>query len=105
MHDQIVHELFDSMRREVYEESNIPAESLSELLMIGAISYLYTSIIFIPSCTKTRGRQVQLFCCFSNLTKEEVKQNYEKGPVDQYESLGINFFSLEEIIDMIVGIC
>ena len=39
MHDQIVHELFDSMRREVYEESNIPTDSLSELLMIGTIAY------------------------------------------------------------------
>jgi hypothetical protein len=37
------------------------------------------------------------------LTKEEVIQDYEKGPVDQYESLGINFLSFEEIIDLMVG--
>ena len=54
-------------------------------------------------CNKTHGREVQLFCCFSNLTKEEVIQDYEKGPVDQYESLGVNFLSFEEIIDLMVG--
>lgn len=30
-------------------------------------------------------------------------QDYEKGPVDQYESLGIKFLSLDEIVDLMVG--
>ena len=43
-----------------------------------------------------------MFCCFVDLTKEQVEAFYKQGPEDQYESVGINFFSLDEIIHLIV---
>ena len=54
------------------------------------------------SCNKTHGRQVQVFCCFVPLESEQVRDYYRKGPEDQYESLGINFMTLEEIVEIIV---
>ena len=50
----------------------------------------------------THGRQVQVFCCFVPLESEQVRVYYRKGPEDQYESLGINFMTLEEIVEIIV---
>ena len=83
-------ELFDSMRREVHEETNIPLSLLSDMFMIGMIS-----------CNATHGRQVQMFCCFADLNTEQARNYYRMGPEDQYESVGINFFSLDTIVSMI----
>ena len=45
---------------------------------------------------------MQMFCCFVNLTKEEVETFYKKGPEDQYESVGIQFLSLDKVVELIV---
>lgn len=45
---------------------------------------------------------MQVFCCFVPLESEQVRDYYRKGPEDQYESLGINFMTLEEIVEIIV---
>lgn len=50
----------------------------------------------------THGRQVQMFCCFVNLSQEEVRKYYMIGPEDQYESVGINFFTLDHIVNIMV---
>ena len=88
----IVDELFESMRREVHEETNIPMEFISEMYMIG-----------VMGCVKTRGREIHLFCCFVDLDKQQVLEYYRKGPEDLYESLGINFYPLEHVIDLMVS--
>lgn len=45
---------------------------------------------------------MQVFCCFVPLESEQVRGYYRKGPEDQYESLGINFMTLEEIVEIMV---
>ena len=44
-----------------------------------------------------------MFCCFADLNTEQARNYYRMGPEDQYESVGINFFSLDTIVSMIVG--
>lgn len=51
---------------------------------------------------KTHGRQALLFCCFADLNTKEVYDCYKQGPTDQYESLGIQFLSLDNIVELIV---
>ena len=51
---------------------------------------------------KTHGRQALLFCCFADLNTKEVYDCYKQGPTDQYESLGIQFMSLDNIVELIV---
>ena len=51
---------------------------------------------------KTHGRQALLFCCFADLNTKEVYDCYKQGPTDQYESLGIQFLSLDSIVELIV---
>ncbi|CBK22115.2 uncharacterized protein [Blastocystis hominis] len=85
----LTNELFESMRREVHEETNIPLDLISEMYMTGVIG-----------SNATHGRQVQVFCCFVPLESEQVRGYYRKGPEDQYESLGINFMTLEEIVEI-----
>ena len=53
---------------------------------------------------KTHGRQALLFCCFSDLTTKDVVDCYKQGPTDQYESVGIQFLSLENVVELIVVI-
>lgn len=50
---------------------------------------------------KTHGRQALLFCCFADLNTKEVYDCYKQGPTDQYESLGIQFLSLDNIVELI----
>ena len=88
------------MNREVVEESNIPMDAIVDTRMIGVVGYVL--IIFLNRCNVTHGRQVQMFCCFVNLSKEEVRKYYAMGPEDQYESVGINFLSLDTVVDIIV---
>lgn len=44
-----------------------------------------------------------MFCCFADLNTEQARNYYRMGPEDQYESVGINFFSLDTIVSIIVG--
>ena len=39
--ETITNELFYSMQREVFEESNIPLTNLSDMFMIGVMAYRY----------------------------------------------------------------
>ena len=45
-----------------------------------------------------------MFCCFADLNTEQARKYYRMGPEDQYESVGINFLSLDAIVSMIVGL-
>ena len=92
--------LFESIDREVVEESNIPQEAIVDTRMIGVVAYTLFSMI--SSSHATHGREVQMFCCFVNLSQEEVRKYYSLGPEDQYESVGINFFTLDTIVDIMV---
>lgn len=58
--------------------------------------------VLVSSSNVTHGRQVQMFCCFVNLNKQQVEEYYRKGPEDQYESMGIQFFTLDTIVNMMV---
>ena len=51
----------------------------------------------------THGRQIQLFCCFVSLTEEELLEVYRQGPVDKFESTGLLFMSLEDVVQRIVS--
>ena len=86
----VTDELFGCMKREIFEETNLPPERLSEMYMLG-----------VASCMKTHGRQALLFCCFADLNTKEVYDCYKQGPTDQYESLGIQFLSLDNIVELI----
>lgn len=46
-----------------------------------------------------------MFCCFVNLDKTQVEEYYKQGPEDQYESVGINFMTLDRIVDIMVREC
>jgi hypothetical protein len=81
------------MNRELHEESNIPLESIKD-----------TRMIAMMRSNTVHGREVQLFCSFIDLTKEEVQNYYLKGPEDQEESKGIVFLKYEDILEMIVSI-
>ena len=89
------------MKREIFEEMNIPVTAVMKVKCIGVIAYPFW---FGSTCRSnlTHGRQVQLFCCFVNLSKDEVLKAYQQGPIDQYESRGLEFYSLEQIADIIV---
>lgn len=51
---------------------------------------------------KTHGRQALLFCCFADLTMQDLHRLYKQGPADQYKSVGIQFMSLEPLLELIV---
>lgn len=53
----------------------------------------------------THGREIQMFCCFVDLDKTQVEEYYKQGPEDQYESVGINFMTLDRIVDIMVRGC
>ena len=101
MEHSIRDELYDSMEREVFEEMNIPIVAITGVKCIGVIALSF-SICLNYRSNITHGRQVQLFCCFVDLSKDEVLKNYRQGPIDQYESCGLEFFSLEQIVNIIV---
>ena len=94
-------ELFDSMKREIFEEMNIPMVAIEKVKCIGVIALTFWIGLNCRS-NLTHGRQVQLFCCFVNLSRDEVLKGYQQGPVDQYESRGLEFYSLGQIVDIIV---
>ena len=50
----------------------------------------------------THGRQVQLFCCFVDLTEDELLEAYRQGPIDKFESTGLVFLSLDKVVHRIV---
>ena len=94
-------ELFASMEREVNEEMNIPLSAISKVYSLGVEAFDMIALVMCRSAL-THGRQVQLFCCFVNLTEEEVLEAYRQGPVDKFESTGLVFLSLDDVVHRIV---
>lgn len=71
-----------------HKERGISVEEENHLVTVGIVKKSKTILVLLASPI--------------DLTREEAKQYYCKGPEDQYESLGIQFFTLDEIVNGIV---
>lgn len=54
--DVIVGELFDSMQREVHEETNIPYDLVSKMSMTGVLMWLLSLLFIIEATFPTAGK-------------------------------------------------
>lgn len=86
----ILIELFDSMIREIVEETGIPNDKLMELKCIG----------FSRRVQNHRPDIVFHVCC--NLTSEEVQQFYAAGPEHKSESTELILMQCTELIKKVI---
>ena len=70
----VLHELFESVRQETHEETNVPLDALDQPLLIGAMAESITS------------KPDLLFLSHTSLTAKEVVEYFKQGGVDAWES-------------------
>jgi hypothetical protein len=71
---RVLHELFDSVRQETHEETNVPLESLDDPQLIGAMAEIPTS------------KPDLLFVSRTTLSAAEVVACFKQGGTDAWES-------------------
>lgn len=86
----VLFELFDSMIREIVEETGIPRDKLEALQCIG----------FSRRVQNHRPDIVFHVCC--NLTSEEVQQFYSVGPEHKYESTELIMMQRNELVKQVI---
>lgn len=71
---RVLHELFDSVRQETHEETNVPLETLDEPRLIGAMAEVPTS------------KPDLLFISRTTLSATDVLECFQQGGADAWES-------------------
>ncbi|XP_062515363.1 uridine diphosphate glucose pyrophosphatase NUDT22-like [Corticium candelabrum] len=83
----IVNEIFDSIVQEVVAELNIPRDQLSEPHLVGILRQMLSF-----------GRPSTLFVVKAvDIRENDVRRMYGEGGEEQFESVDIEFVSLEDI--------
>eukprot|EP00164_Ancoracysta_twista_P002648 GFYU01003523.1.p1 GENE.GFYU01003523.1~~GFYU01003523.1.p1 ORF type:complete len:304 (+),score=44.09 GFYU01003523.1:93-1004(+) len=84
--EAVVHELFDSIKREIIEEVNIPQEDL-EPPFLTALIRNHTSAGRVSAC----------FLFRTKLSAEQVQARYNLGSQDAFESTALKFVHVDDL--------
>jgi hypothetical protein len=85
----LVSEFFQSIEDEIHEEINIPPNKLHD-----------NKLLLIMRQTKAAGRPSAVFQITCDLTSEEVREYYEQGPKEAFESTALVLMPIAEIRKM-----